>query len=115
MSLELARDVLLLQAGLPVAGEAISVQAQAIVACDAYDTMTADRRVYHASTMGVADALNEMCACAGKQFGAQVTREFIEMEAGRGCEMKQSLRPSLPGWVPQLVHGQDHIDGLRTS
>ena len=62
-----------------IAGEAISIQAQIIAVCDAFDTMTAKRRVYQASTMSVAEALNEVRACAGKQFGPQVAREFVEM------------------------------------
>ena len=62
-----------------IAGEAISIQAQIIAVCDAYDTMTAKRRVYQASTMSVAEALEEVRTCAGKQFGPEVAREFIEM------------------------------------
>src|SRR5690606_17575067 len=62
-----------------LAGDAIPVQSQIISVCDAFDTITVERRVYQAPPMRVADALNEIRQCAGKQFGPRVAREFVEM------------------------------------
>lgn len=81
-----------------IAGEAISIQAQIICVCDAFDTMTAERRTYQAPPMSVADALNEIRICAGKQFGPQVAREFVEM-------IRQSpLRHDRHRWYKTVEH-----------
>jgi len=62
-----------------IAGAEIPLQAQIISVCDAFDTMTAERRVYQAPPMKVADALNEIRTCAGKQFGPRAAQAFVHM------------------------------------
>jgi two-component system, cell cycle response regulator len=56
-------------------GEEIPLGARIIFVCDAYDAMTTDRPYNHAVTP--AEAAQELRACAGTQFDAEVVEAFL--------------------------------------
>lgn len=62
-----------------ISGEEIPIQAQIISVCDAFDTMTAERRVYQAIPLKVGEALHEIRVCASRQFCPRVAHEFVTM------------------------------------
>lgn len=57
----------------------ISVQGRIIGICDAFDTMTIDRRNYQQNTLTFDEAFEELRKCSWKQFDGDLVESFIEM------------------------------------
>jgi putative nucleotidyltransferase with HDIG domain len=60
-------------------GEKISLQGRIISICDAFDTMTIDRRNYSLNPLTYEDALKELKSCAWEQFDGNIVQTFVEM------------------------------------
>ncbi|MBU9713342.1 HD-GYP domain-containing protein [Evansella tamaricis] len=58
-------------------GEEISIQGRIIGICDAFDTMTIDRRNYNRRTLTYDEALNELKACSWSQFDGDLVEKFV--------------------------------------
>lgn len=54
----------------------ISLQGRIIGICDAFDTMTIDRRNYNCRTLKYKDALNELKRCSWSQFDGDLVDKF---------------------------------------
>jgi putative nucleotidyltransferase with HDIG domain len=59
-----------------LAKEKISVQGRIIGICDAFDTMTIDRRNYNRSTLSYPEALDELKRCSWTQFDGDLVQLF---------------------------------------
>jgi HD-GYP domain-containing protein (c-di-GMP phosphodiesterase class II) len=57
-------------------GEGISIQGRIIGICDAFDTMTIDRRNYNRKTLTYRDALKELNRCSWTQFDGNLVKKF---------------------------------------
>jgi putative nucleotidyltransferase with HDIG domain len=60
-------------------GDQISIQGRIIGICDAFDTMTIDRRNYQQKTLTFDEAFEELRICSWKQFDGNLVEYFIEM------------------------------------
>jgi HD-GYP domain-containing protein (c-di-GMP phosphodiesterase class II) len=60
-------------------GESISIQGRIINICDAFDTMTIDRRNYNKKTLSYEEAFDELIRCSGTQFDGYLVQSFISM------------------------------------
>ncbi|WP_209123341.1 HD-GYP domain-containing protein [Alkalihalobacillus sp. BA299] len=56
--------------------EEISIQGRIIGICDAFDTMTIDRRNYNRRTLSFEEALNELKRCSWTQFDGDLVDKF---------------------------------------
>ncbi|WP_017726196.1 HD-GYP domain-containing protein [Halalkalibacterium ligniniphilum] len=73
----------------------ISLQGRIIGICDAFDTMTIDRRNYHVCPITYDEALQELKSCAWTQFDGSLVNEFEQII--------DHLRLPLPGkWEEDL-------------
>ncbi|WP_261134469.1 HD-GYP domain-containing protein [Bacillus sp. Marseille-Q3570] len=60
-------------------GDEITVQGRIISICDAFDTMTIDRRNYKKQTLSYDEAFEELQACAWTQFDGNLIQKFISI------------------------------------
>ncbi|SFK05015.1 HDIG domain-containing protein [Halobacillus dabanensis] len=60
-------------------GDEATIQGRIIAICDAFDTMTIDRRNYQKETLSYEDALKELQSCAWAQFDGNLVNAFIGM------------------------------------
>jgi|SRR5690625_270165 len=60
-------------------GEEISIQGRIISICDAFDTMTVDRRTYKNNPFSYEKAFQELERCAWSQFDGSLVDKFIKM------------------------------------
>ncbi|WLD94003.1 HD-GYP domain-containing protein [Alkalihalobacillus sp. AL-G] len=60
-------------------GDEISVQGRIISICDAFDTMTIDRRNYKKTTLTYDEAFSELRRCSWTQFDGNLVNMFIAM------------------------------------
>jgi putative nucleotidyltransferase with HDIG domain len=58
-------------------GDEISYQGRIIGICDAFDTMTIDRRTYKQKTLTYDEAFEELRRCSWKQFDGDLVEAFI--------------------------------------
>lgn len=58
-------------------GEEISIQGRIICLCDAFDTMTIDRRNYNKKTLSYEEAFEELRRCSWSQFDGDLVEQFI--------------------------------------
>ncbi|MDQ0254697.1 HD-GYP domain-containing protein (c-di-GMP phosphodiesterase class II) [Evansella vedderi] len=58
-------------------GEEISIQGRIICLCDAFDTMTIDRRNYNKKTLSYDEAFEELRRCSWSQFDGDLVEQFI--------------------------------------
>ena len=78
-----------------LSGDRIPLAAQIMAVCDAFDAMTS-RRAYR-SSMGAAEAIEEVRKCSGRHFGPDVTAAFLNLpdavfEAVAG-EVQEPIEP----------------------
>jgi two-component system cell cycle response regulator len=73
-----------------LAGEAIPIAARIIAVCDAYSAITSDRPYRSARTP--ADAITELCRCAGTQFDGRVVDALCAALADEGPGLLPALR-----------------------
>lgn len=59
-----------------LSGDKISVQGRIIGICDAFDTMTIDRRNYNRHTLTFEQALKELKRCSWTQFDGNLVKKF---------------------------------------
>jgi len=60
-------------------GNKITLQGRIISICDAFDTMTVDRRTYKINPLSYEDAFQELERCAWFQFDGDLVNSFISM------------------------------------
>lgn len=72
-------------------GEEITIQGRIINICDAFDTMTMERRVYRNRNYKVDEALEELEKCSGSQFDTNLVNEFIKVIYKRDNEDIQNI------------------------
>ncbi|WP_241655833.1 HD-GYP domain-containing protein [Halobacillus litoralis] len=60
-------------------GDEATIQERIIAICDAFDTMTIDRRNYQKETLSYEDAVKELQRCSWTQFDGNLVNVFIGM------------------------------------
>jgi HD-GYP domain-containing protein (c-di-GMP phosphodiesterase class II) len=59
--------------------EDISLQGRIICICDAFDTMTIDRKIYNRNTLAYEEAFEELSRCKWTQFDGNLVDKFISL------------------------------------
>lgn len=72
-------------------GEEITIQGRIINICDAFDTMTMERRIYRNHNYKVNEAISELEKCSGSQFDINLANEFIKIIQNRDNEDVQKI------------------------
>jgi putative nucleotidyltransferase with HDIG domain len=72
-------------------GEEITIQGRIINICDAFDTMTRERRIYRNCNYTVDEALEELEKCSGTQFDTNLVNEFIKIIYKQDNEVIQNI------------------------
>ena len=67
------------------AGEAIPLASRIVAVCDAFNAMVSDRP--YRTAMSEEGALDELRACAGKQFDPMVVDSFVRVLRGQGARL----------------------------